>query len=79
MSGREGVAGLISKLCNNKRRRIGPELSMSEVVTSPPYNLDKPHGLVASNTHTHDIIVGMDLVALGIHLTVQVLHNLCLG
>ena len=52
MSGKEGGAGSISKLCKNKRWSLGPEWSISEVGTSPPHNLYKPHGLVDSNTHT---------------------------
>ena len=52
-AGREGGEVSISKLCNNKRWSLGPEWSMSDVVTSPPHNLDKPRGPVASNTHTH--------------------------
>ena len=47
-AGREGGAGPISKLRNNKRRSLGPEWSMSKVGTPPPHNLDKPHGLLAS-------------------------------
>ena len=59
-AGREGGAGSISKLSNNKLQILGPEWSMYEVVTSPHHNLDKHRGLVASNTHTHiyvDIIM----------------------
>ena len=48
----EGDAGSISKLCNNKKRSLVLEWSMYEVGTSPPHDLEKPHGLVASNTHT---------------------------
>ena len=47
----EGGAGPI-RLRNNKRRSLGPEWSMSEVGTPPSHNWDKPHVLVASNTHT---------------------------
>ena len=47
MTGGEGGSGLIS-VCNNKRRSLAPEWSMSEVGTLPPYNSDKPHGLLAS-------------------------------
>ena len=52
-AGGEGGTGPISKLCNNKQQRLGPEWSMSEVITSPPHSFYKSHGLVASNTHTH--------------------------
>ena len=50
-AGGEGGAGPISKLRNNNRRSLGLKWSMSEVGTPPPHSLDKPHGLVASNTH----------------------------
>ena len=43
----EGGVGPIS-VCNNKQQNLGPEWSMSKVGTSPPHNLDKPHGLVSS-------------------------------
>ena len=49
---RQGGLGSISKLCNNKRRSLGPEWSMSEVGTSPSHNMDKTHRLVFSNTYT---------------------------
>ena len=49
----EGGAGSISKIFNNKQQSLGPEWSMFKFGTSPPHNLDKPHGLVTSNTHTH--------------------------
>ena len=52
ISVREGGAGSISKLCNNKLRILGPEWSMSKVGTFPPHNLYKPRRLVASNTVT---------------------------
>ena len=52
-AGEEGGVGSISKLCNNKRWSLGPEWSMSEVGTSPPHDLDIPHGPVASKTHTY--------------------------
>ena len=32
------------------------EGSLSMVRTVPPHNLDTPHGLVASNTHTHNLL-----------------------
>ena len=51
-TGRDGGEGSISKICNNTQQSLGPEWSMSEVGTLPTHNLDKPHGLVASNTHT---------------------------
>ena len=51
-SGREGVACSISKLCNNKKRILGPEWSMSKVGASQHHNLNKPHRIVVSKTHT---------------------------
>ena len=48
MTGIEGGKGPISKLRNNKKRRLGLEWSMSEVGTPPPHNSEKLHGLVAS-------------------------------
>ena len=50
MAGGGGGAGPISKLHNNNRWSLGPELSMSEVRTSPPHNSENPHGLVAKKT-----------------------------
>ena len=47
MSGREGGAVPIS-VRNNNQWSLGMEWSISEVGTPPPYNLKKPHGLVAS-------------------------------
>ena len=46
--GREGGAGPIIKLRNNKRQSLGLEWSMSEVGNTPPHHSEKPHGLVAS-------------------------------
>ena len=40
---------------NNKRRSLGPEWSMSKVGTPPPYNLDKPHGLMASTNNKNNL------------------------
>ena len=60
-AGREVGVGSISKLCGNKQKILDPEWSMSEVVTSPPHNLDKPHILVASNTHTPHTILCPEL------------------
>ena len=51
MEGGEVGSGPISKLRNNKRRILGPEWLMFKVGTPPPHNLDKPHGLVASNNN----------------------------
>ena len=51
-AGREGGAGPISKLRNNKRRSLGPEWPMFEVVISPLCSSNKPHGLVASINNT---------------------------
>ena len=48
---REVVAGSIIKMCDNKRRILGLEWSMSEDGTPPPNNSDKPRGLVVSNIH----------------------------
>ena len=50
---RRGWGGFRFKLRNNKRRSLGPEWSLSEVGTPTPHDLDIPHGLVASCTHTH--------------------------
>ena len=50
-SGGEGWVGPKSKLCNNKQLSLDPEWSISEVGTLPTHNLDKPHGLVASNSN----------------------------
>ena len=55
MTGGEGGAVPIS-VCNNKRRSIGPEWSMSKVGTPPPHNLDKTHGLLASINNIMPVI-----------------------
>ena len=55
MTGEEGGAGPIS-VRNNKRQRLGLEWSMSEVVTPPPHNSDKTHGLVASINNNMPVI-----------------------
>ena len=55
-AGREGGASSLLKICNNNQQNLGPEWSMSEVGTPPYDNPDKPHGLVASNTHTQMVI-----------------------
>ena len=52
-AGGEGVPCSINTLCNNKQQSLDLECSMYKVVTSTPHNSDKPHELVASNTHTH--------------------------
>ena len=41
------------KSCKSQQRSLGPDLSMYKVETSPPFNLDIPHVLVAVNTQTH--------------------------
>ena len=41
-----GAEGQIKS--NNKQRILGPEWSMSQVVTPQPHNSDKPHGPVYS-------------------------------
>ena len=48
-----GRVGFRSKVQNNKQRSLGPEWLLSEVGPSPPYDLDIPHRLVASNMHLH--------------------------
>ena len=53
-AGGEGGAGPISKLCNNKRRSLGPEWSMSRVGNSPPHNSEKPPRLVAINNNNNN-------------------------
>ena len=54
-SGGEGGTVSIINLHNNKRQSLGPERSMSEVVTPPHHNLDKPHVLVASINNNNNI------------------------
>ena len=46
--GGEVGTGPIYKLRNNKRRILGPDWPMSEVVTPPPHNSEKTHGLLES-------------------------------
>ena len=53
---RRGREGQIIKVRNNKRRILGPEWSISEVVTLPPHNLDKPDVLVASINNSINIV-----------------------
>ena len=47
----EGGEGPIIKICNNNKRSLGPEWSMSEIGAPPLHNLDNTHGLVASNNN----------------------------
>ena len=54
--GGEGGAGTIRKLCNNKRRSLGPEWSMYDVGNPPPHYLDKPQGLAESINSNHNTV-----------------------
>ena len=49
---RRGRGGFRFNPRNNTRQSLGPEGSLSEVVTPPPHYLDIIHRLVVSNTHT---------------------------
>ena len=56
IKGGEVGAGQISKVFNNKRQRLGPEWSMSEVGTPSPHHMYKPHGPVASINNSINIV-----------------------
>ena len=75
---RRGWGGFRSKLHSNKRRSLGLDWSLYEVGTSPPHDLDITHGLVASNTHTHQKLSYIFFVFGTFYLNSVILLVLCL-